>query len=258
MTPGELTQEEMLAQLRTRGFEDGFPSTPLRDFWGTLRGIRGTLNTNVTPNRVEVNYYFEEVEVITSVTPYTDPIAEITIPNSTRRQSGMGVFGASIDKVINVGLAEDADASQIKGQDYLLDKRIHMKMTGGHMMWDGRKKQEVPRECWEVVEVEGEGIEPEPIPQPAPKPAARAPQPLPKAPAPAQLKNDAGGKQAIDLAEGKTEQQFYNEFFKNPTLKFNSLLVTKVMNRKLLQELVDGGLLEKDEDGVYHKAEQPF
>lgn len=247
----EFTQEEMLAQLRVRGYEDGFQRTPLRDFWGDLKGIRGTLNEKVTPPRVEVVYYFEGLEVITSTTPYTDPIAEITIPNSTRRQSGMGVFGASIDKVLNAGLPEDADPTQIKGQDYLLDKRLHMKMTGGHMMWDGRQKQEVPRECWELVEVEGESE-----PTPAPKPVAKATQPLPKAPAPAQLKNEAGGsKQAIELANGKTEQQFYNEFFKNPTLKSNGIMVTKVMNRKLLPELVDGGLLEKDENGIYHKVE---
>jgi hypothetical protein len=38
-----ITQEELMNQLKTRGFEDGFQRTPLRDFKGRLLGIKGEM-----------------------------------------------------------------------------------------------------------------------------------------------------------------------------------------------------------------------
>jgi hypothetical protein len=153
-----LTPEEILSQLRTRGFESGFQATPLREFFGKLGSISGDMvkRGEMPQARLEVLYNFSELEVLTSTEPYESPIAQIAIMHSNREQSGMGVFGKSVDKVINADLPEDAPPEQVKGQDYLIGKTLHMKMTGGHMMWDGKTKEEKARDCWELVEIMGE------------------------------------------------------------------------------------------------------
>ena len=252
----ELTPEDVLAQLKTRGFEDGFPQSPLKEFTGRLVSIGGQMIERFTPPRLEVLYNFEEVEVIESTEPYTDPIAQVSILHSSRKQSAMGVFGMSVDTVINAGLDDDADPLDVKGQDYLVDKVLHMKKTGGHMMWDGKTKTEQARECWELIEILGEEA-------PAPAPAKPVTRPLPKAPAPVQSKGKAVAgaddiTTAIDLLDGKTEQQFYQDFFNNASLKKNEALRTKLLGRKFIPELVAAGIINLGTDKLYHKLDIPF
>ena len=98
-----LTEEQVLASLQTRGFEDAYVSTPLRDFWGALKSITGEMRPGRDGSYLVALYNFEGVEVIDSVEPYTSPIAQIDIPASTKAKSKMGYLGASIDKIINAG-----------------------------------------------------------------------------------------------------------------------------------------------------------
>lgn len=60
---------------------------------------------------------------------------------------------------------------------------------------------------------------------------------------------------AVDLLDGKTEQQFYKDFFTIASLKSDGKMVTKVINRTLVQSFIDGGFVFKGEDGVFHKVE---
>jgi hypothetical protein len=240
----DMTQEEVLAQLKTRGFEDGFQRTPLREFWGKLDSITGSMIERFQPPRLEVTYNFSELEVIEATEAYPFPIAQIPVMHSNRKQSAMGILGASIDRIINVDVPDEAQEG-FKGQDYLIGKRTHWKMTGGHMMWDGKTKTEVARECWEVVEVEGEAAEPvmpvqsTPItPTPAAKPTGKV----------------TSITEALRLLDGKTDQQFFQAAFVNPTIKADGKLVTQIVNRQFLGPLVEAGQFTVDESGVYHKA----
>ncbi len=65
----QLTQAEVLAQLKVRGFESGFQRSPLRHFKGRLMSIIGHMvsfgNTGSTP-ALEILYNFNEVEVLVS------------------------------------------------------------------------------------------------------------------------------------------------------------------------------------------------
>ena len=248
----DLTPEEILGQLKTRGFEDGFPQSPLMEFKGRLVSIGGNMVDRFTPARLEVLYNFEELEVIESKEPYTDPITQLSILHSNRKQSAMGVFGLSVDTIINAGLAPDADPLEVKGQDYLVGKVLHMKKTGGHLMWDGKTKTEQPRECWELIGVDDEQAIPASV-------QVKATSALPKAPAPQQSKNRSVGgaddiQTAIGMLNGKTEQQFYQEFFNNQALKNNEALRTKLLGRKFIPELLAAGMITKGTDGVYHTS----
>lgn len=237
-----LTPDEVLAQLRTRGYEDGFQRTPLKEFRGRLENITGNMVDRFTPPRLEVLYNFTDVEVIESTEPYTSPVAQLTIMHSNRKKSAMGYFGASIDRVINAGLAAEAPADQVKGQDYLQGKVLHMKLTPGHMIWDGNAGEERPRDCWELMAVIGEGT-------PAAAPAA-ATSAAPAAPPAATGPTAVGAAKA--MLEGLTEQQWLQKVFQDPAIKADTELVNSIIGRTFLPPLEAAGLVTKDANGIYH------
>ena len=136
----QLNQEELLGLLKTRGFSKGFQRTPLRDFFGRLDSITGNLVTKFQPPRLEVLFNFSEVDVVESTEPYQMPVAQLGIFNSNAEKSGMGYWGASIDKIINPKDANGTDINppeQIKGQSALIGKLLHLKLTDGHLIYDG-------------------------------------------------------------------------------------------------------------------------
>ena len=247
-----LTPEELLGQLKTRGFEDGFQRTPLREFTGILESITAEDVASNGRSWVNAIYNFTELEIIKSTEPYTLPIAQISIGISNRKQSAMGVFGASVDKLLNVDeegnpLQAEVDGApnpDIKGQGYLIGKRLHMTMTGGHMQWDRNKGTETPRENWEVMEVVGETAEVDSTPEPAPAAKKVAPKAATK-----------GAKSSIQIAlgilNGKTQQEWNQEVFKNATVKADGALIAKIIQGTLLKELTDAGQVTKAKDGKY-------
>ena len=239
----ELTPQEILSQLKVRGFESGFQKTPLREFVGTLSSITGNMVDRFTPARLEVQYNFADVEVISSIEPYPFPITQIGIFQSNREQSAMGVFGKSVDNIINKDVPADAPIEQVKGQDYLIGKKVHMKMTGGHMMWDGATKKEVARDCWECVGVEGFAMA---------TPISTTTSPNTQAPKANKPAGAAG--RALELLNGKNEQQFYQAVFNDPIVKADGGIISSILARSFLQPLIDGGIVMKDGDGIYHTS----
>jgi hypothetical protein len=155
----QLTPDQVMAQLRTRGFETGGFRSPLRHFRGKLDSITGSMvqRGTMTQARLEVLYNFSDVEVFSSTEPYPFPIAQIAVMHSNREKSMTGVLGRSMDKVINAGLDENLPQEKAKNQDFLIGKVQEWRVTPGHMMWDREKGVETARECWEVVYVEGMG-----------------------------------------------------------------------------------------------------
>lgn len=237
-----IPQEQLLAQLRTRGFESGGFASPLREFRGRLDKITGSMvqRGQMKSARLEVTYTFSEVEVIKSTEPYPFPIAQISLLHSNRAQSMMGVLGASIDKVINSGLDDNAPQNQVKNQDFLIGKVQQWEITPSHMMWDMDKKQETPRECWEVIEVEGFAT------TPVVTKSQASPTPItPSTITPAQ--------EALNLLEGKTLSQWNNEVFKNSLVKAGGGdLINSIIQGTFVSSLEAAGNITKDANGVYH------
>jgi hypothetical protein len=243
--PG-LTPEQLLEQLNTRGFQEGGgPRTPLREFIGTLDSITGDLQERQGRTIQYAMYNFSELEVIQSTEPYPMPIAQLPIPISNTKRSQMGAWGASIDKLINVDAAgqplPDGDPN-VKKQGYLIGKRLRVKLTPGHKMWDRNAGKEVDRDMFEVIQVVGEsGVSPAVV--------STAPQPIPDTTgAPV---NGALGR-ALQLLEDKSLQEWYQVVFADPVVKADGALVTKIIQNALIPAMEAAGTVSKDANGKYH------
>ena len=244
----ELTPQEVLAQLQTRGFETGGFRSPLRHFRGKLDSITGSMEQRgqMPQAKLEVHYNFSELEVFASTEPYPFPIAQISMMHSNRMQSNMGVLGASVDKVINAGVDVNAPQTQVKNQDFLIGKVQEWKVTPGHMMYDMDKKQDTPRECWETVYVEGVGGTPHSgVATPTPAVVVPAPAPAPIGLTPAQ--------QALNLLDGKTLQEFNQLVFQDTLIREDtSDLKTTIINNAFIPPMEASGMVTKDDNGVFH------
>lgn len=246
--------DQVLAQLRTRGFETGGFGTPLRHFRGKLDGIAGAMvqRGNMPQARLELTYSFSDVEVFVSTEPYPFPIAQVSMLHSNRVKSGMGVLGASIDKIINAGLDDNAPQDQAKNQDFLIGKVQEWRMTPGHLMPDRDEAgnwTEKPREAWEVVYVEGVGGTAHSGAGTAPV-AGDAPSPAPVA------TGVAPTQQALNLLDGKTQQEWNNIVFTDSIVKGDGALTQLIIDGKFIPPLVESGQVTMDENQVYHVVAQ--
>jgi len=234
----ELTPEQVMAQLNTRGWESGGFGTPLKHFKGKLDSITGSMvqRGSMPQARLEVNYNFSEVQVIESSEPYPFPVAQISIMHSKRAQSAMGVFGTSIDKIVNAGVDGNLGQDKVHNQDFLIGKTIELQITKGHMMWDGKAGKETERNCWEVIGVEGVGSAPTPVAGGAPVATGLTP-----------------AMQAINILDGKTPQQFNSAVFQDPLVKTDAALVNQIIGNQFVPAMEAAGFISKDANGVYHK-----
>lgn len=248
----DLTPEQVLEQLRVRGYETGGFRSPLRHFRGLLTSITGSMVQRGTmpQARLEVLYNFDKVEVFASSEPYPFPVAQVNVMHNTRIKSAMGVLGASMDKIINAGIDENTPQDQVKNQDFLVDKIQEWKVTSGHMMWNADVGQETPRESWEVVYVEGVGGTPhsgvaqtvvETLTVPASAPVATSTTVTP-------------AQQALDLLDGKTQQQWNNIVFQDPLVKSSPELINSIIQGTFIPPMEASGMVTKDENGIYHKV----
>jgi len=252
----DLTPDQVLAQLQTRGFETGGFRSPLRYFRGTLTSITGSMvqRGNMPKAKLEVSYNFDKpgvpIEVFVSTEPYPFPIAQISMMHSTRDKSNTGVLGISIDKIINAGVDENIPQGdpRVKNHDFLINKIQEWKVTPGHMMWDNDKQEETPREAWEVVYVEGVGGTPYSgggisTPTMADTPA-RAGAATPTGVTPIQ--------QALNLLDGKTQQDWNTLVFQDPLVKGDSALVSSIISGTFIPPMEASGMVTKDDNGIYH------
>lgn len=240
--PG-LTPEQLLDSLNTRGFtEGGGPRTPLREFVGTLESITGDIQERNGRQIQYAVYNFAELEVIASTEPYPMPIAQIPLPISNTKRSQMGVWGASIDKLINIDTAGQPlpDGSpNLKKQGYLIGKRLRVKLTEGHPTWDRNQGKEVPRSAFEVMVIVGEGT------------VTSAPQTVPAGTTAAPTGSPSLQK-ALDILEGKSLQEWYQAVFADPVVKADGALVTKIIQNALIPPMEAAGLIVKDANSKYH------
>ena len=226
---------DLKSQIKTRGLEEGGgggPDTPLRHFKGDLVLWTPSIQSGNTNGRdwqrIRVKMDFEGIEVIRADTPYDFPIASITIPGSTRAKSFWGIFAASAEQFIPDDIA---DESRI---DWLLNKRLEIEYTGGHMLWDGTK--ETPREAWEVKAVEGVASKDGSTSAVAVGPNAR--------------------EQAMELLNGKAlagADGFNQESMKIDDIRNDSDLMSSIISGEFVKSVVEEGLFTLDGD-VYHKV----
>ena len=237
--PVPLTQEQILSQLQTRGFESGYQATPLRDFWGTLTSITGEMRSGQRGAFAVSLYNFNEVEVIQSTEPYTSPVAQLEVPVSRAAKSKMGYWGDSVDNLINPGVDKSVpqNAPGIKGQGYLVGKRLHAVLTPGHLVpyrddttgkWDDR-----PQDCWVLLEVQGEGT---PYPTSTPGIAGTGIDTI---------------ALALTLLNGKTLQQWHQQVFSDPAIKLDTKLINQIIFGEFISGLEGAGKIKKDGAGVY-------
>lgn len=224
------TPEELLALTKIRGLDKGFQRTPLREFKGVLEGITASLVDRFQPPRTEIIFNFTDMNVIETVEPYPFPIAQISIMQSNREQSFWGVFAESAGRLVPEGVIMVAQLI-----DYLQGKVLHMKLTSGHMMWDRDKGEETPRDCWELVGVEGVVAQPasgEPV---AIKEVGVSPTDV-----------------ALKLLDGKNIQDWNQIVFQDPAVKSDGDLITSILNNTFIPSMKEKGIVSVDENGVHH------
>jgi len=247
--------DQVLAQLRTRGFETGGFGTPIRYFRGKLDTINGAMvqRGNMPQARLELTYNFSDVEVFISVEPYPFPIAQISMLHSNRTKSGMGVLGASIDKIINADLDENVAQVQAKNQDFLIAKVQEWRMTSGHLMPDRDEAgnwSEKAREAWEVVYVEGVGGT-------AHSGAGAAAPVAGDAPAPVLVATGVTPvQQALNLLDSKSQQDWNNVVFQDPIVKGDAALTNSIIGGTFLPPMLESGMITIDDNQIYHVVPQ--
>ncbi len=249
-----LTEEQVLGSLITRGYEDAFVSTPLRDFWGVLKSFTGEMRSGQSGSYMVVLYNIgtpeEPIEIMPNGTtePYTSSIAQIDVPASSKAKSKMGYLGASIDKIINAGLAPDVThQAGAKNQEFLKGKRLHWQFTPGHMVprQVSGQWEDVPISCWVVTEVAGVAT-PTPVPTPG-TPAVAAPVAAP-------TQGPSASQQALNLLDSKNVEQWHQVVFSDPIVKQDVSILNSFIDGSFLTGVETAGKITKDENGIYHKV----
>jgi len=187
---------------------------PLRDFWGKLD--HWVPRRDERYNRTIIDLGFTELRVVASVEPYKLPTTQISIPHSTYLTSSWGVFATSVNKF----LTEEEEWTVLEGAT------LHMVLTDNHNFGTARDTNEpIIRSCWEVVEVQGRET------------GGGAISPIQK---------------ALDLLDGKSDQDYYQVALADPIIKKDGNLVTQLLNNTFLPAVEASGQAKKDENGIWH------
>ncbi|KKM81647.1 hypothetical protein LCGC14_1327610 [marine sediment metagenome] len=236
-----MTQEDISVEKPSGG------DTPLRHFKGTLsddptKPLREERSTKDGSRKyVVINFNFLDVEVLDSVEPFPFPIALITIgyaaPQTSRGSTKWEAFSGSLRKL----MPDNPDVNLLKGkrQEWKMDTRkLRRGLTDeeGQPVMDANNNQvwgDVDTLCWTVVAVDGLGS--------------------------VQEADEEFNAYLVDLADGKTEVQFYEVALVDEKVRGRPNIVQAIVDRKLLNTLKEMNLLTRDAEGVLHKvtAEAP-
>lgn len=199
-----------------RGLIEGYQRTPLREFKGKLDGFPTELVDRFLPAKTYVNLNYSEVEVIETIEPYPFPITQLPMPLNKRRTSSWTIMADSIAKLI----PPDQDISNTIGMIH------HLKFTPGHMMWDDKKGESTAREAWEVIGLSGAGV--------------------------ATANVADATDRALELLDGKVEEEWNQLVFKDATVKGDGKLIDSILHRRFLQEMKTAGRATDDSNGIWH------
>lgn len=246
--------QAMLDELSFRGLQEGFPRSPLKDVVGDLVKVSKIQRTPKIGNPYSIAIFdLDNIEVIESTMPYILPTAQIEVAHSERKQSMWGVVSRSaVGDTLPDGTQVKRFLSEGQNLKDLLNHRLHFKITAGHMLYDGKAKVEVAKECWEIVGVDGAemGSYLETL---AGMFGGAAPSPQATGPAPSTVgaKPSNAMERAIALADGKTEREWTTTVFTDPVVRADQTVLQGIMNKTFLAEAVRVGLLTVDAGGVY-------
>ena len=212
--------------------------TPLREFIGVLDSYKAEERTSTTDNSkyTTIDFNFKDVEVLDAVEPFPFPIAVIRIgykpPKSSRGGTKWDAFAGSLRKLS----PDSPDLDPIVGmkQQWKMVEvplRGIMKDEAGQEVVDANGKPvwgEVPTLCWSIVSVDGLGSVAD--------------------------KDEDFNSFLIELADGKTEPEFYSAALTNSRVNERPNITQALVDRKLLATLFEMGKLTRDADGILHKA----
>ena len=212
--------------------------TPLRHFKGTLAPDEELSERRTTKDGsrsyVVLNFKFKDLEVIESVEPFPFPIAQITVgyapPETSRGGTKFEALASSLRKL----MPDNPDINLLKGkhQEWKMEeKSLRRGLTDeeGNPIMDGNQKQiwgQVPTLCWTVVAIDGLGS--------------------------VEDADAEFNKFLVEMADGKTETQFYEAALTNSKVSARPNIVNAITDRKLLDTLKEMGLIERDAEGVMH------
>lgn len=213
---------------------------PILDMWGTLQDYRRIVRTfnqddGSTRDSVSIAFDFTDIEVLDASEPYPYPITTINVPYSPPATSGKGTRWEALSKSLR-NLMPDVPGTerleQLKGKRQRWAQRaatIRVPLTDeeGNIRLNERGRQiwgDGTAPAWQILEIEG----------------VAAPEDL--------MPYIAG------VADGKTEQQFYQALLSDPKITNRPDLVTVITDRQILNTLQLANLVSRDPEGVLHRA----
>ena len=250
-----ITQEELLKALRVRDFDKGGFESPVKSFVGRLDAIIPkivTFENSKNPNRTAAVLNFSDLQIVQTDEPWNTPVLPLEFIISNRDSSKWAVLGTSIGKLIPPSV----------GMEYCIGKYMHLQVTPGHMLYDGKEKKEMPQDAWECLRIDAVKFivptgavvqQPQMASIPAPAMAAAAPAApaAPSANAPAAAQPSALRK-ALEILEGKTEKQWNIDVFNDPIVRTDKKVVDDILNRAFLNTIYATGAIQMTPDGIWH------
>ena len=211
--------------------------TPLREFIGVLDSYKmEDRKGNDGSTYTTIDFNFKDLEVLEAVEPFPFPIAIIRIgykpPKSSRGGTKWDVLAGSLRKLSPNN--PDVDLLVGKRQQWKMIEsplRGIIKDEAGQEVVDANGKPvwgEVPTLCWAIVSVDGLGSVAD--------------------------KDEDFNQFLVDLADGKTEPEFYSAALTNSRVNERPNITQALVDRKLLTTLFEMGKLTRDADGILHKA----
>lgn len=247
-----MSTEDALALLNQMTHETQDGTSPLRHFFGKLEMIQPTQkqqpsNDGTVRNVLELKYQFSEVEVISSITPYMYPTAELPFFSNDPSQaaqptSRLGIWLESIGDILGIK-SKLPDA---------IGKRLEVKWGDGHPM-----KRMVSQGVFEdydgtafaVVSIDGKGVEGAVAIAPVAVGVSAVPQ---QAPLQTQTMDDV----LADLADGQNHPAFIGRIAASDAVKADEMLFSSILadnGAAVINNLLALGKIANNE-GVYSKV----
>lgn len=229
---------------------------PLRRFTGVLDSMPteertyGEGESARATTRISLNY--KEIEVLEALEPYHFPIFTISIGQSNRKKSRWGVFGTSLNEILDQQYTAEqldpASPNYIKPSDRMdindcLGKRMGLVLADGAegrpappLLYDGRAEEDRLTPAWTTYMIEGLGV------------------------------TGGQGKTPLDAAmeklDGKTLADFNQAALADPLIRGDATLLQSISlpvsaPNSFANTMIASGQFTKDDQEIYHKVVGP-
>ena len=227
-----MTTEELPSMARPKSdFE-----SPLEEFWGVLDEAKLVTKEGKTGKIFRISeFHFIEVEAIrTTGDAFPYPVAQIDIFYNLRgeksnwdhyTQSFLSFFGG--DETTSV---KEIYGKRQRWEKVEVELNQPLKDENGEPILNEKGKQDYGLQkgkAWKIMEIEG----------------------LEKG-----SKSESQLDLAIDLANGRTSQDFIREAVDNEKIRTDATLMTSINDRKFHETMIELKKLSVDSEGVYHKV----